>query len=149
MLGAAGDTTMVTSNAAVDVSVAEPWMPVVGSVAMIVAVPGTPAVASPFDPAALEMLALDPDVVHVALWVMSMVVVLVVAGALYLRMVARRPAVQEDRTRRDTWRMPPVALLERPTWSRGRTLTMYLMYGYVFLAVALLLVKAIELGLHH
>jgi NRAMP (natural resistance-associated macrophage protein)-like metal ion transporter len=79
----------------------------------------------------------------------AMVVVLVVAGALYLRMVARRPAVQEDRTRRDTWRMPPVALLERPTWSRGRTLTMYLMYGYVFLAVALLLVKAIELGLHH
>ena len=73
MFGLAGDTAMLASNAAVDVSVAEPWMPVVGSVTMIVAVPRTPAVASPFDPAAFEMLALGPDVVHVALWVMSIV----------------------------------------------------------------------------
>ena len=37
-----------------------------------------------------------------------------------------------------TWRMPPLALIERPTWTRGRTTTMYLMYGYLFVAVALL-----------
>jgi len=77
----------------------------------------------------------------------AMVVVLGVAGALYLRMVHRRVApVAEARARRETWRMPPVALLERPVWSRGRTLTMYLMYGYVFLAAVLLLVKAIQIG---
>ncbi len=45
-----------------------------------------------------------------------------------------------------TWRMPPLALIERPTWTRGRTTTMYLMYCYLFVAVALLLVKAIQLG---
>ncbi len=77
----------------------------------------------------------------------GMVGVLLVAGILYLRAVAKRPPQPvAERARRDTWRMPPVALLERPPWSRGRTLTMYLMYGYVFLAVALLLVKAIEIG---
>ena len=33
-----------------------------------------------------------------------------------------------------TWRMPPLALIERPTWTRGRTTTMYLMYCYLFVA---------------
>jgi Mn2+/Fe2+ NRAMP family transporter len=75
--------------------------------------------------------------------------VLVVAGGLYWRAVAGRPRRStEDRTRRETWRMPPVALIERPTWSRGRTATMYLMYGYLVVAVSLLVVKAIRLGLH-
>ncbi len=79
----------------------------------------------------------------------ALVVVLAVAGALYARALARRPSPPDHhRERRDTWRMPPLALIERPAWSRGRTLTMYLMYGYLFVAVALLLVKAIELGLH-
>ena len=45
-----------------------------------------------------------------------------------------------------TWRMPPLALIERPTWTRGRTTTMYLMYGYLFVAVVLLFVKAVELA---
>jgi hypothetical protein len=49
---------------------------------------------------------------------------------------------------RATWRMPPLNLLERPTWSRGRLLTMYLLRGYLVVAVILLAVKAIELGLH-
>jgi len=75
------------------------------------------------------------------------VVVLAVAGVLYRRALGRRGApVREDRARRDTWRMPPIALLERPVWSRGRTMTMYLMYAYVFLAAVLLLVKAVQLG---
>ena len=36
---------------------------------MMLAVPSGPAVASPFDPTALEIVALGPDVVHVALCV--------------------------------------------------------------------------------
>jgi hypothetical protein len=75
--------------------------------------------------------------------------VLAVAGVLYWRSLWRKPLPpREDRARRDAWRMPPVALLERPTWSRGRTLTMYLMYGYLVVAVVLLVVKAVRLGLH-
>jgi len=73
--------------------------------------------------------------------------VLLVAGTLYLRAVRRRPAPDPaERERRVTWRMPPLALIERPTWTRGRTITMYLMYGYLFVAVVLLLVKAVQLG---
>ncbi|HXQ90267.1 MAG TPA: NRAMP family divalent metal transporter [Acidimicrobiales bacterium] len=78
----------------------------------------------------------------------AMVVALVVAGVFYRRALARRPAPTGPPARRETWRMPPVALLERPRWSRGRTTTMVAMYAYLFLAIALLLVKAIQLGLH-
>jgi len=78
----------------------------------------------------------------------GLVLVLGGAGGLYVRALVRRPATKVERAKRDTWRMPPLALLERPTWSRGRTFTMYAMYGYLFVAVALLLVRAIQLGLH-
>jgi Mn2+/Fe2+ NRAMP family transporter len=50
--------------------------------------------------------------------------------------------------RRGTWRMPPLSLLARPKWSRGRLVGMYLLRGYLVVAVLLLLVKAIELGAH-
>jgi len=45
--------------------------------------------------------------------------------------------------------MPPLALLGRPEWSRGRVLAMRAMSGYLVIAVLLLLVKAIELGSTH
>jgi hypothetical protein len=44
--------------------------------------------------------------------------------------------------------MPPLSLLERPKWSRGRLLGMYALRAYLVVAVVLLFVKAIELGLH-
>ena len=44
--------------------------------------------------------------------------------------------------------MPPLALLGRPVWSRGRVLAMYLMWGYLFAAVGLLVVKAVRLAGH-
>ncbi len=74
-------------------------------------------------------------------------VVLVVSGAFYWRALSRRAAPDPaERERRVTWRMPQLALLERPTWTRGRTTTMYLMYAYLFVAVALLFVKAVQLS---
>jgi Mn2+/Fe2+ NRAMP family transporter len=54
--------------------------------------------------------------------------------------------VQASRAHRDTWRMPPLALLGRPPWSRVRVWTMRMLSGYLVLAVLLLLVKAVELG---
>jgi len=73
-----------------------------------------------------------------------------VAGALFLRGRRRHPAPAEavPTERRDTWRMPPLNLLDRPKWSRGRLVAMYLLRGYLVVAVILLLVKAIELGTH-
>jgi hypothetical protein len=51
-----------------------------------------------------------------------------------------------SRERKENWRMPPLNLLERPTWSRGRLISMYALRVYLVLAVLLLLVKAIQLG---
>jgi Mn2+/Fe2+ NRAMP family transporter len=79
----------------------------------------------------------------------ALAVVLVVAGALYGRAVRRRPPLTaEERQRRKTWSMPPATLLERPEASTARTITLYVMYGYLVLSVVLLLVKAVQLGLH-
>jgi NRAMP (natural resistance-associated macrophage protein)-like metal ion transporter len=50
--------------------------------------------------------------------------------------------------RRENWRMPPLSLLDRPKWSRGRLVGMYALRAYLVVAVVLLFVKAIELGLH-
>jgi len=41
-----------------------------------------------------------------------------------------------------TWTMPPLALLGKPEWSRTRVLVMAFMWGYLAVAVALLVVKA-------
>ncbi|HMK63737.1 MAG TPA: NRAMP family divalent metal transporter [Acidimicrobiales bacterium] len=71
----------------------------------------------------------------------------VVAGALAVRNHRRRPVEPLSRERRATWRMPPLNLLERPKWSRGKLLGMFALRGYLVLAVIMLGVKAIELGL--
>jgi len=47
------------------------------------------------------------------------------------------------------WRMPPLATLERPVWSRGRRAGMYALRVYLVVAVLLLVVKAVQLALGH
>jgi hypothetical protein len=77
-----------------------------------------------------------------------LVVCYVVAGVFALR--ARRtrgPTEPVSKEHRANWRMPPLNLLNRPKWSRGRLIAMYAMRGYLVVAVVLLLVKAIELGI--
>jgi NRAMP (natural resistance-associated macrophage protein)-like metal ion transporter len=51
-----------------------------------------------------------------------------------------------SKERRQTWTMPPLALLERPVWSPGRRGAMLLLRGYLVVAVALLVVKTVQLG---
>jgi NRAMP (natural resistance-associated macrophage protein)-like metal ion transporter len=73
----------------------------------------------------------------------------VVGGfALWTRLKHPGQAAPISRQHRDTWRMPALGLLDRPKWSRGRLTAMYLLRGYLVLAVVLLLVKAVQLGLH-
>ncbi len=55
-------------------------------------------------------------------------------------------AVKVDRERRQTWTMPPLALLEPARWSASRKAAMLAMRAYLVVAVALLIVKAAELG---
>ncbi len=62
----------------------------------------------------------------------------------------RRPvAPPPEREHRDRWRMPGLALLPPPVWTRGRRAGMYLLRGYLVLAVVLLVVKTVVLGLGH
>ena len=51
-----------------------------------------------------------------------------------------------SKERRHAWTMPPLALLERPVWSPGRRAAMLLLRGYLVVAVALLVVKTVQLG---
>ena len=48
--------------------------------------------------------------------------------------------------KRNTWTMPPLALLERPAWSPGRKAGLLLLRGYLVVAVLLLVIKTIQLG---
>jgi uncharacterized membrane protein SirB2 len=78
-----------------------------------------------------------------------LLVAYVVAGAILLKNRRNRPRPEPiSKERRANWRMPPLALLGRPKWSKGRLVGMYLMRGYLVVAVVLLLVKAIDLGVH-
>jgi NRAMP (natural resistance-associated macrophage protein)-like metal ion transporter len=79
----------------------------------------------------------------------ALVVGYAIGGVLLFRgRSLRAPVEAVSVEKRSTWRMPPLNLLERPRWSRGRLVGMYLLRAYLVVAVALLLVKAIELGLH-
>jgi Mn2+/Fe2+ NRAMP family transporter len=73
----------------------------------------------------------------------------IAVGAYLLRARHTRPPAEPvSKERRANWRMPPLNLLSRPQWSRGRVVGMYALRGYLVVAVILLLVKAIELGVN-
>ncbi|HEX5268533.1 MAG TPA: NRAMP family divalent metal transporter [Acidimicrobiales bacterium] len=75
-----------------------------------------------------------------------------VAGLLVVAVANRRTSgttvrlVGEEKVRRGTWRMPPLALMGRPEWSRGRKIAMGSLRIYLVVAVVLLVVKAVQLG---
>jgi Mn2+/Fe2+ NRAMP family transporter len=54
-----------------------------------------------------------------------------------------------DRARRDTWRMPPLALLSRPAMSAGRKIGMSALRLYLAVAMALVIVKIVQLAMGH
>jgi NRAMP (natural resistance-associated macrophage protein)-like metal ion transporter len=56
------------------------------------------------------------------------------------------PAASEPQVPKEEWTMAPLALLERPEWSAGRTLAMRVLSGYLVVAVIMLIVKAVQLG---
>jgi NRAMP (natural resistance-associated macrophage protein)-like metal ion transporter len=74
---------------------------------------------------------------------------LVAAVVLVRNRSRREPVPVVPMERKATWRMPQLSLLERPTWSRTRLIGMWGLRIYLVVAVLLLLVKAVELGLHH
>ncbi len=93
--------------------------------------------------------------VDVSLLALVLAAILVAVLAVVAVAVARRrpeaaaAAPPMPRAHREGWRMPPLALLGRPEWSRGRVLAMRAMSAYLVVAVLLLLVKAVQLGSTH
>ncbi len=73
-----------------------------------------------------------------------------VAGLLSLRARRGGGAVTEIETGptipKEQWTMPPLALLARPVWSTSRKIAMLSLRGYLVVSVALLIVKAVQLG---
>src|SRR5579864_1607018 len=70
---------------------------------------------------------------------------LVVVGAVELRGARHfAPSVALDR---DTWRMPPLARLNRPVWSTARKVGLLVLRGYLAVAALLLIVKVVQLAM--
>ncbi len=75
-----------------------------------------------------------------------MLLCLLAGGAVMTLRQGDHGAPPVPRAERMTWRMPPLALLARPRWSRGRTLGMWALRGYLGVAALLLVVKAVQLA---
>ena len=77
---------------------------------------------------------------------------IVVVGTIVVAVIVlRTPADAQpsmSREERVGWRMPALALLERPAWSPARRITIVALSAYLVLAILMLGVKAIELAIH-
>jgi NRAMP (natural resistance-associated macrophage protein)-like metal ion transporter len=74
-------------------------------------------------------------------------VVVVVAAVLILRSKVQIPVMSH--AEKENWRMPALALLQHPKWSLGRRIAILTLRGYLVVAVVLLIVKAVQLAIHH
>jgi hypothetical protein len=88
------------------------------------------------------------DVTKLVVILGSVMAVLFVGGGLWLWFSQRggEPAPEVSRAERENWRMPALALLERPKMSLVRRIAMLTLSGYLVVAIALLAVKAVELA---
>jgi len=91
------------------------------------------------------------DVVRLALVLGAFVVAgTIAAGIFSLR--GHPPAgtyMKMSREERQGWRMPALALLERPPWSPVRRVAIVALSAYLVLAIVMLAVKAVELAVGH
>src|SRR5256886_1143105 len=72
----------------------------------------------------------------------------VAAAAWGVRMQARLASVPRmSREERASWRMPALALLQRPPWSVVRRVAMVALSGYLVLTILMLIVRAIQIAL--
>jgi Mn2+/Fe2+ NRAMP family transporter len=92
------------------------------------------------------------DVVAVAGYLALALVILAAAAVPVLRWMARGQPAKPAATPparpvdRNTWRMPPLTLLEPVTWSPGTRLGMIALRSYLVVGALLLVVKAVQLG---
>jgi Mn2+/Fe2+ NRAMP family transporter len=70
------------------------------------------------------------------------------AGVIALRQPAKQPLGPDSRgdIPKEQWTMPPAALLTRPRWSRARHIAMLALGCYMVIALAMLIVKTVQLA---
>lgn len=89
------------------------------------------------------------DVTRLVLVLGSLMTLVLAGGAIWFQLSRGReaPVPKLSTAERENWRMPALALLERPTWSVGRRIAMLTLSGYLVLAIVLLGVKAVQLAI--
>jgi hypothetical protein len=75
--------------------------------------------------------------------------VLAAGYALARRLRSGALAAPVDRTGRENWRMPPLALLQRPAMSTGRKIGMSALRLYLAVAMILVILRIVQLALGH
>jgi Mn2+/Fe2+ NRAMP family transporter len=93
--------------------------------------------------------SVNVTVLVIVLGLAMSVVVLASAGWLVWNSRRAEPTLELPRTEKENWRMPALALLERPTWSLPKRIAMLTMVGYIVLAVVFLAIKAVQIALLH
>jgi Mn2+/Fe2+ NRAMP family transporter len=86
---------------------------------------------------------------RMALWLSAALAAGLAAAGITLRAGRSRrrgPEARLPRPERESWRMPPLAMLKPVTWSPAVRLGMLALRGYLIIAALLLLIKAIQLG---
>jgi Mn2+/Fe2+ NRAMP family transporter len=58
-------------------------------------------------------------------------------------------SVPVDRTGRDHWRMPPLAMLSKPVMSTGRKIGLSLLRAYLAIAMVLVIVRLVQMAIGH
>ncbi|MHB8612710.1 MAG: NRAMP family divalent metal transporter [Candidatus Dormibacteraceae bacterium] len=88
------------------------------------------------------------DTTKLVIVLSAIMLVALAAAGVWLSISARHepPQPELSRAEKENWRMPGLALLQRPAWSAGRKFGMLAMRGYLVVAVALLIVKAVQLA---
>jgi Mn2+/Fe2+ NRAMP family transporter len=91
---------------------------------------------------------IDVGVLMVVLGVLMSLVL--VGGGIWLWYGGRdaAPPPEYSPSEKANWRMPALALLERPPWSLGRRIAMLTLSGYLVIAVIFLAIKATQIALH-
>ena len=72
----------------------------------------------------------------------------ILAGMVMVLLRRRRPAAAPiERAGKDSWRMPPLALLTRPEMSNGRRIGLTVLRAYLLVAMILVIVRVVQLAL--
>jgi len=91
--------------------------------------------------------SIDVTLLLVVLGSVTAVILLAGATRYWLSSRGSPPLPEVSRAERENWRMPALALLERPAWSAGRRVAIGALSAYLVLSIVLLAVKAVELAI--